>query len=167
MKLNEKIKPRINDAIRAKQVNLISATGENKGIVDISVALAEAAEENLDLVEVSGGDKVVCRIMDYGKHIFEANKKKKQNARDKKNNEIKEVRLRPAIDTHDLQIKSNQVRKFLESGKKVKIDVRLRGRERRHPELAKDVVDRFVATLQDISKLEAKGNSYMLIPLGK
>jgi len=168
MKLNEKMKPRINEAIRAKKVNLISSNGENKGIVDISAALVEAANENLDLVEVSGGEKTVCRIMDYGKYQFENNKKKKQNSKDKKTNEIKEVRLRPAIDIHDLQIKSNKARKFLESGKKVKIDVRLKGRERRHPEMIREVVDKFVATLEDISKLEAKGNnSFMLIPTGK
>jgi len=166
--LNDKNKPKINEAIRASKVNLISSSGENRGLVSLSEALAEAVSESLDLVEVSGSsDQIVCRIMDYGKHIFDANKKKKQSTKDKNNNDIKEVRLRPAIDKHDLQIKSNKVRKFLESGKKVKIDIRLKGRERRHPELAQEVVDRFVATLEDISKLESKGNSYMLIPTGK
>ena len=156
----------INDEIRAREVTLIDAEGNNRGSVNTREALKEAQDQGLDLVEMSSkGDTTVCRIMDYGKFQFDAAKKKKQSAKDSKaKNDIKEIRLRPAIDEHDLQIKAKQARKFLESGKKVKIDVRLRGRERRHPELAKDVVDKFVSNLEDVSKLEVKGTSFLLVP---
>ena len=156
----------LNEEIRARKVNLIDEKGENRGMVNTIDALKEAQEKGLDLVEMSSNEeKTICRIMDYGKFQFEASKKKKQNSKESKSkNEVKEIRLRPSIDDHDLLVKSKQARKFLTSGKKVKIDIRLKGRERRHPELAKDVVDRFVKELIDVSVLENKGGVYLLSP---
>lgn len=158
----------INEDIKAQRVILISSDGTNKGEIAFSTALAEAKAQDLDLVEVSAADdRTICRIMDYGKQLFDNKKKRKQNSgQSKSKNEIKEVRLRPAIEVNDLMTKSKQARKFLLAGKRVKLDVRLKGRERRHPEMATEVADRFFKTLEDVAKMEVKGNSYLLIPTG-
>lgn len=160
-------KNNINEEIKARKVMLIDADGENRGVMNTKDALDEARQQNLDLVEMSSTPKqTVCRIMDYGKYLFEQSKRRKQSMKDSKakKQETKEIRLRPAIGENDLQIKAKQARKFLDSGKMVKLDVRLRGRERRHPELAKEVIDRFSIILNDISVLEEKGSSYILVP---
>lgn len=156
----------LNDEIKARKVTLIDSDGTNHGVIDTRDALRKAQDQGLDLVEMSNnGNSVVCKIMDYGKFQFESAKKKKQNQKESKaKNDIKEIRLRPAIDQHDLETKAKQARKFLEKGQKVKLDVRLRGRERRRPELGRDVVNRFSNMLEDVSKLEVKGNSYTLLP---
>lgn len=160
-----KSKNNINEDIKAREVMLINDDGTNQGVIKTQDALTQAKSVGLDLVEMSSSAKqTVCRIMDYGKFIFEANKRKKQNSKESKTkNDIKEIRLRPAIGDNDLKIKAKQARKFLESGKKVKLDIRMRGRERRHPELAKEVVYRFVEEIKDVCVLEEKGNSFVLV----
>lgn len=156
----------INGEIRARKVTLIDANGENKGLVDLSIALKEAYDSSLDLVQMSGDtDNIVCRIMDYGKYSFEAAKKMKQSQKESKaKNDVKEIRLSPGIDDHDLDIKSKQARRFIEDGKKVRIDIRMRGRERKHPEIAREVVYKFAKMVEDVAKFEEKGINYLLIP---
>lgn len=163
---NKNSRSNINEEIKAKRITLIDNVGENQGIVETNIALKKARDLDLDLVEMSASpNSTVCKIMDYGKYLFESSKKKKQSLKDSKGkNEIKEIRLRPVIENHDLETKSKQARKFIEVGKKVKLDIRLKGREKRHPELVKEVIDRFIKTLEDVAKLEVKGNVFTLIP---
>jgi len=120
-------------------------------------ALDLASERGLDLVEVAPNAKPpVCRLMDYGKYLYEKTKKEKEARKSQKQVEIKEVRLRPKIGEHDLQVVLRKVRSFLESGAKVKIRLRFRGREITHPEVAKELLVRIANEVKDISTVEQK-----------
>ena len=153
----------LNADIKVHRTTLIDAYGENRGVVDTKDALKEAYELGLDLVEMSDNPKQpVCRIMDYGKYLFDLKKRRKIQPNPK--NEFKEIRLRPSIGVHDLETKAKQARKFLEEGKKVKIDVRLRGRERQHPELVREVINLFYKQVGSEFKMEEKGNQFLLLP---
>lgn len=134
----------INEEIRDKEVRLIGPDGEQLGIVSNSQAQAMADEKNLDLVKIAPQAKPpVCKIMDYGKHKFELAKREKENRKNQKVIDVKEVRLTPNIDNHDFQTKLNQAIKFLNSGAKVKVSVRFRGREITHSTLGRELLERF------------------------
>lgn len=134
----------INDEIRDKEVRLIGADGEQLGIVSNAQAQKLADEKNLDLVKIAPQAKPpVCKIMDYGKHKFEMAKREKENRKNQKVAQIKEVRLSPNIDEHDFNTKLKNGIKFLKNGDKVKVSVRFRGREITHSSLGKDMLLKF------------------------
>lgn len=154
---------RINDQIDAPEVIVIDPEGNNIGKMKITDAYSKAEEYELDLVEMSKSPSV-CRLMDYGKYIYENKKKKQANKKkDGRKGEVKTIRLRPNIQDHDLDIKAEQARKFLLAGQKVRIDVRLKGRERSRPQLIGEVAARFAAILDDVSVVSATGNDIMLV----
>ncbi len=127
------------------------------GVMPFLKALDLASERGLDLVEVAPNAKPpVCRLMDYGKYLYEKTKKEKEARKSQKQIEVKEVRLRPKIGEHDLQVVLRKVRSFLESGAKVKIRLRFRGREITHPEVARDLLVRIANEVKDISTVEQK-----------
>ena len=149
--------PRINDAIRARDVRLIDENGENVGIVSYDDAIKRADEAGLDLVEVSpDADPPVCKIMDYGKYKYQAQKKAAEARRNQKIVQIKEIKMRPAIDEHDYNVKMRSIRRFFEDGDKVKVTLRFRGREMAHQELGMDVLQRVKGDLETIAKVEAE-----------
>jgi translation initiation factor IF-3 len=158
----------INDEIRAKEVRLIGADGEQLGIKPIREALQIAADLNLDLVNVAPAAKPpVCRIMDYGKFRYEQQKKEKEARKNQKVVDIKEIRLSATIDEHDFQTKLRNVVKFLNDGDKVKLTVRFRGREIAHADIGKRVLDRVASETNEISVVERvpklEGRSMIMI----
>lgn len=152
---NEPInKYRINRQIRVPEVRLINAANEQVGVVTIEEARRIADEAGMDLVEVQPtAEPPVCRVMDFGK--FKYAQKKKERGQSKPHSTLKELRVRPAIDPHDLEYRLVQGRKFLEEGHKVQVVCIFRGRQRTHPELAYNVMKRVVESLADISKVES------------
>ena len=147
----------INGQIRAKEVQLISETGEKLGMVPLSRALDLAGEKKLDLVLVSPNSQIpVCKIMNYGKYKFEQAKKEKEAKKKQKVLEVKEIRVTPNIEEHDFGFKAKNARKFLEDGNKVKITVRFRGRELNNVKMGEDVLNQFISELEDISVVEKK-----------
>ena len=130
------IEPRINDRIRTNEVRLVGPAGEQVGIVRIEDALRLAAEADLDLVEVAPQARPpVCKLMDYGKWKYENAQKARESRRNQTNTVIKEMKLRPKIDSHDYETKKGHVVRFLKAGDKVKITIMFRGREQSRPEL--------------------------------
>jgi translation initiation factor IF-3 len=148
---------RVNAEITATEVRVIDTDGTQLGVMPFLKALDLATERGLDLVEVAPNAKPpVCRLMDYGKYLYEKTKKEKEARKSQKQVEVKEVRLRPKIGEHDLQVVLRKVRSFLEDGAKVKIRLRFRGREITHPEVAKDLLVRIANEVKDISTVEQK-----------
>ena len=148
---------RINDLIRVPEVRLISADGRQAGVVSTDQAMELARENGLDLVEVSPMARPpVCKILDYGKYKFEQEKRIKESKRKQKLGKLKEIRMQPKIETHDLQFKARQVRQFLEEGNKVKVTIRFRGRELAHTEIGRDVLGRILEILVDAAVLERR-----------
>ena len=138
--------PRMNEEIRVPRVLLIDQNGEKQGIMPMSSALEAAQEVGLDLVEiVPNADPPVCKILDYGKHKFQEQKKKNEARKKQKVVEIKEIKLRPNIDTHDYDVKAKAMHGFFEEGDKVKVTLRFRGRELAHPELGMRLLQRVKA----------------------
>ena len=132
---------RINEQIRVREVRLISDDGEQQGIVPTLEALRMAKEQGLDLVEVApNANPSVCKILNYGKFKFENEKKVRDSKKKQKLLKVKEIRMQPKIDDHDLDFKSKHIREFLAEGNKVKVTVRFRGRELAHTELGLDVL---------------------------
>ena len=147
---------RINGMIYAKSVRLIDENGEQKGILATVDAIKLAQEKGLDLVEISpGAEPPVCKILDYGKYRFEQEKKQRESKKKQKLVRIKEMRMQPKIEEHDLAFKVKHVRDFLADGSKVKVTIRFRGRELAHKELGKDVLDRVLQMLEDTFIMEA------------
>ena len=148
-------RPPINENITAREVRLIGADGEQIGIVSIQEALAAAEEVKLDLVEISpDAAPPVCRIMDYGKHIFE---KKKQQAAARKNQkqiQIKEIKFRPGTEEGDYQVKLRNLIRFLSDGDKAKVSLRFRGREMAHQELGMELLKRVENDLLEYGTVE-------------
>ncbi|CEA06498.1 translation initiation factor IF-3 [Pseudomonas saudimassiliensis] len=148
-------RPPINENITAREVRLIGAEGEQIGIVSIQEAMAAAEEAKLDLVEISpDAEPPVCRIMDYGKHIFE---KKKQQAAARKNQkiiQIKEIKFRPGTEEGDYKVKLRNLIKFLNEGDKAKVSLRFRGREMAHQELGMELLKRVEADLAEYGTVE-------------
>ncbi len=148
---------RINERIRAPNVRLINAAGENIGVVSIEEAQNQAEEADLDLVEVApNADPPVCRVIDYGKFIYERTKKEKEARKAQKTIEIKEIRLRPKTTEHHRYFKVKNARRWLKEGKKVKVRIRFRGRERDYPELAMEDLKEIADELQDVSVIEQR-----------
>lgn len=140
----------MNEKIRSKEVRLIDDEGQNHGVVETSKARAMAGEKNLDLVVVSQNQEPpVCKIMDYGKYRYELEKKAKEAKKKQHIVEIKEVKVRYKIDTHDYLVRIKNLRKFISQGNKVKVVVMLRGREMQHCKLAFDLINKFIADLEN------------------
>ena len=145
----------INEQIRDKEVRLISADGEQLGIMSSRDAMKLAQEAELDLVKIAPGAKPpVCKIIDYGKYKYEQTRKEKEAKKKQKTVEIKEVRLSPNIDTNDLNTKMNNAKKFISKGNKVKVTLRFRGREMAHVQQSKHILDDFAETLADVAVVE-------------
>ena len=148
-------KIRINEGIRAPQIRLIGAKGEQIGITDVKEGLRLAREEGLDLVEVAPLAKPpVCRILDFGKFLYALSKKEKESRRKHKTIEVKEIKLTSKIDDHDYQTKLNHARKFLEKGNKVKLTLFFRGREITHMDLGEKMIQNFTKDLEAWGALE-------------
>lgn len=148
---------RINENITAKQVRLIDAENENRGIVSLKEALALAEEEGLDLIEISPqANPPVCKILDFGKFRYEQQKRKNEAKKNQKVVEIKELKLRPMIDTHDYEVKVKQAKKFLDQGNKVKFTMRFKGRELSANDMGKQVLSKLVEDLEDCSKIDSE-----------
>jgi translation initiation factor IF-3 len=149
--------PKINDAIRAREVRLIDETGQNVGVVGKADALARAEQAGLDLVEVSpDAEPPVCKILDFGKYKYQEQKKAAEARKHQKIVEIKEIKMRPGIDDHDYDVKMRAIRRFFEEGDKVKITLRFRGREMAHQHLGMDVLKRVKADTEPIAKVESE-----------
>ena len=147
----------INENITAKQVRLIDANNENRGIVSIREALAMAEEEGLDLIEISPqATPPVCKILDFGKYRYEQQKRKAEAKKNQKVVEIKELKLRPVIDTHDYEVKVKQATKFLEQGNKVKFTMRFKGRELSANDMGKQILSKLMEDLEGISKVDSE-----------
>lgn len=143
---------RVNRRIRAKEVRLIGEEGEQLGIMPLREALQLAWEHELDLVEMAPtANPPVCRLLDYGKYRYEQTKKAKKARKSHKVGMLREVRVRPKIEEHDLQGKIRTTRKLLDEGSKVKVKVRFRGRERIYPEMGVKVLQRLTDSLKDVA----------------
>ncbi|MFB0971923.1 MAG: translation initiation factor IF-3 [Tissierellia bacterium] len=141
---------KINEEIREKEVRLIDQHGEQLGVLPLTRAKEMAQQAELDLVMISpNAQPPVCRIMDYGKYRYDQIKKEKEARKAQKIINIKEVRMTPNIDTHDLNVKAKQAERFLENGDKVKVSVRFRGRELGHTNLGRVVLEDFLKILGD------------------
>jgi len=146
---------RINEEIRAREVRLVGEDGEQLGIVSGRDAYQLAVEKNLDLVEIAPTAKPpVCKLMDYGKFKYEQSKRDKEVRKKHKVIEIKEVKLRPNIEDHDLETKAKNAQRFLADGDKVKVTIMFRGREITHPELGRVLCIRLAQIVKDISHVE-------------
>ncbi len=146
---------RINEKIRLKEVRLIDDAGNQHGVIDINTALNMAKEAGLDLVEVAPqANPPVCKILDYGKFKFEQEKKLKESKKKQKLVKMKEIRMQPKIEKHDLEFKAKHVKEFLEEGNKVKVTVRFRGRELAHTELGKVVLEKVMGAIEGSFNLD-------------
>lgn len=145
----------INEMIRDNELRVISADGEQLGVMDAREAQRIANEKGLDLVKIAPtANPPVCKIMDYGKYKFDLAKREKENRKNQRVVNIKEVQLSPSIDTNDFNTKARQAMKFLKSGDKVRVRVRFRGRELSHSEIGKDLLDRFAETVKEFGTVE-------------
>jgi translation initiation factor IF-3 len=145
----------INDEITAKEVRLIDSDGNAIGIVSLSEALKAAAEKDLDLVNIApNAEPPVCKIMDYGKYLFDANKREKEARKKQKVIDIKEVRLSLGIGDHDLQVKVKSAIKFLQDGDKVKLTVKFFGREMNFTAAGEELIKRFADSVADYGTME-------------
>ena len=146
---------RINHRIDAREVRLIDAEGQNRGVIPTRQALALAEEAGLDLVELSPDAKPpVCKILDYGKFKYQEQKKASEARKKQKVIEIKEIKMRPMIDDHDYDVKLRAVRRFFEEGDKVKITLRFRGREMAHQEIGTKLLDKIKSDVAELAKVE-------------
>ena len=147
--------PRVNDRIRAPEIRLIGADGENVGVVPPARALAMAEEAGLDLVEISpNATPPVCKIMDFGKFKYEQQKRESEARKKQKTIDVKEVKLRPGTDDHDFERKVSDAIKFLEKGDKVKVTLRFRGREMAHQNLGREQLEKIAERIEGIGKIE-------------
>ena len=147
--------PRVNDKIRAPEIRLIGADGENVGVVSPARAMDMADEAGLDLVEISpNANPPVCKIMDFGKFKYETQKREAEARKKQKIIEVKEVKFRPNTDTNDYDVKMRNVFKFLENGDKVKVTLRFRGREMAHQNLGRELLERVAEDTKEIGKIE-------------
>ena len=150
------VEPRINDRIRVPEVRLVGPAGEQVGIVRIEDALRLALEADLDLVEVAPMAKPpVCKLMDFGKFKYEAAMKERESRRNQTHTIIKEMKLRPKIDSHDYETKKGHVERFLRAGDKVKITIMFRGREQSRPELGLRLLARLAEDVEELGFVEA------------
>ena len=152
----EKAGPRANEDIRVPQVRLIGADGSLIGVVTIQAALSAAEDSRLDLVEISpNADPPVCKLLDYGKFKYEAQKKANEARKRQKTIDVKEIKMRPNIDDHDYEVKMRAMTKFIGEGDKVKFTIRFRGRELAHPEIGRKLLDRIREEAEELAKIES------------
>ncbi|MFN3236306.1 MAG: translation initiation factor IF-3 [Pseudomonadales bacterium] len=170
----ESKRSRINDEIDVSTCRLIGADGEQVGIVPIAQALETAKAAKLDLVEIApDADPVVCKILDYGKHIFEAKKDKAAAKKKQRKTQVKEMKFRPGTEEGDYQVKLRNLTRFLNDGDKAKVTLRFRGREMAHQELGMELLKRIEVDLAEISavelhpKMEGRQLTMVLAPRGK
>ncbi|WP_238559207.1 MULTISPECIES: translation initiation factor IF-3 [Marinimicrobium] len=150
-------KARINDQIEASEVRLIGPNGDQIGVVPLADALEAAQSADLDLVEISpDSDPIVCKVMDYGKHLFEIKKTKAAAKKKQKQQQIKEMKFRPGTEEGDYEVKLRNLVRFLENGDKAKVTLRFRGREMAHQELGMDVMHRIEQDLIELGTVEQK-----------
>ncbi len=161
----------INEQIRDKEVRLIDSDGTQLGIVPLKEAMKLAEDKHLDLAKISPNAKPpVCKIMDYSKHKFDQQKKEKEARKKQKIIDIKELRLSPNIDTHDINVKTKKAIEFLKDGDKVKVSIRFRGRELGHTEFAYGILHEFAEKVSEYGsvekppKMEAKTMAMFLAP---
>ncbi len=166
------VQTRVNERIRIREVRLIDEEGTQVGIVPTRDALEMARERGLDLVEVApNAIPPVCRLMDYGKFRYEQSRKERESRRNQHVVELKEVRIRPKIDDHDLETKGRQAAKFLDAGDKVKLTVLFRGREMAHPDIGKGLLDQLAdqlrpfGAIEQTPKLEGRSMTMIINPL--
>lgn len=146
---------RINEEIRARDVRVVGEAGEQLGIMSLRDALALAQERHLDLVEISPTARPpVCRLMDYGKYKYEQAKRERESRKKQKVVSIKELKMRPAIEDHDFEVKVKSARRFLEEGDKVKCTMIFRGREIVHANLAQDTLRKLAEQVSDVGLVE-------------
>ena len=147
--------PRANEEITAENVRLIDADGGQVGVVSRAEGLAMAVEVGLDLVEVApNSDPPVCKLLDFGKYKYEAQKKASMARKKQRTIDVKEIKLRPGIDVNDYNIKMRSIVRFLEEGDKVKVTMRFRGREMAHQEIGMQVLDKVRDELEELAKVE-------------
>ncbi|MDA7687078.1 translation initiation factor IF-3 [Pseudomonadales bacterium] len=145
----------INEAIEAKELRLIGADGEQVGVVTIEAALTAAREASLDLVLIAGdSDPIVCKIMDYGKHLFDIKKKKAASKKKQKQIQVKEIKFRPGTEDGDYAVKLRNLTRFLEAGDKAKVTLRFRGREMAHQKIGLELLKRVEADLEELGSVE-------------
>jgi len=155
--VREQTGPRINDAIRAREVRLIDENGQNVGVVSKLDAMQRATDAGLDLVEISpDAEPPVCKILDFGKFKYQEQKRQAEARKNQKIVEIKEIKMRPGIDDHDYDVKMRAIRRFFEEGDKVKITLRFRGREMAHQHLGMAVLNRVKSETEAIAKVESE-----------
>nr|WP_211576751.1 translation initiation factor IF-3 [Methylophaga nitratireducenticrescens] len=146
---------RLNSEITAREIRVTDANGEQLGIIPLAKALELAEEAELDLVEIAPqAEPPVCRIMDYGKYVFEANKQKAIAKKKQKQIQVKEIKFRPGTEEGDYQVKLRNLTRFLEEGNKTKVSLRFRGREMAHQELGLKLLERVAEDLKDLSVIE-------------
>ncbi len=166
---------RINNQIRAREVRLINdVTKENHGVVSLSRAIELAETAQLDLVEVAPeANPPVCRIMDFGKFLYERQRRERKARKQQKIIEVKEIRLTPATDEHHLGFKIRDARKWIQDGMKVRISIRFRGRQNLHPQLGRERLQNIAEELKDVAQVEQAPNqegstmAMLLAPLGE
>ena len=147
----------MNTDIRIPRIQLVDADGQNRGIVLTSEALQLAEEAGLDLVEIApNSDPPVCKLLDYGRFKFQAQKKAAEARKKQKTIEIKEIKMRPNIDTHDYEVKMKAIRKFFEEGDKVKVTLRFRGREMAHQNLGMELLNQVRTETSTFAKVESE-----------
>lgn len=150
----------INEYILDKEIRLIGADGNQLGIMSIEKAMELAVENDMDLVKISPtANPPVCKIMNYGKYKFELSKREKEAKKNQKIVELKEIRLSMTIDTNDLNVKSRQAQKFLSGGDKVKVSIKMRGRQNAHSNLGVEVMNNFYEGLKDYCTVEKKAQA--------
>ena len=147
--------PRTNHRIRSLDVQVISSNGENLGVLPIKKAIEAAKDEGLDLIEISPkANPPVCKIMDMGKYKYDMQKKANKAKKNQRIATLKELKLRPGTEIHDYNFKIKNAKKFLTKGDKVKFTVKFKGREMQHVQLGKDLMNRIIADVKDIGKVE-------------
>tara|TARA_Y200000002_G_scaffold8971_1_gene7419 strand:- start:374 stop:919 length:546 start_codon:yes stop_codon:yes gene_type:complete len=147
--------PRANNRITSPEIQVISSSGENLGIINTNQAISMAKEEGLDLIEIAPNAKPpVCKIMDMGKYKYDAQKKANKAKKKQKKIELKEIKLRPVTEVHDYTFKIKNAQKFLSKGDKVKFTIRFKGRELQHTHLGNELMDKIKADMQAVGKIE-------------
>ena len=145
----------INGEIRADKIRLISESGEQLGIVSLNEALATEEQASLDLVQMAKeGDPLVCRLLNHGKHVFDAKKQKAASKKKQKRQQIKEIKFRPVTEKNDYEIKVNKIKTFIENGDKAKITLRFRGREMAHQQIGLELLKRVESDLENMASVE-------------
>lgn len=159
---------RLNLEIRVREVRLVDETGKQLGIYPIREALRMAEERGVDLVEVAPNARPpVCRLLDYGKFMYERTRREREARRAQKQIDVKEIRIKPKIAEHDIMTKTNQARQFFADGAKVRVRVRFRGREITHQDIARDLLDKIANALSDVAVIEQRpemeGNTMLMV----